>query len=391
MDLPQPRPEELALSEQLALLVREEIAASGPLSFAHYMQRALYEPGLGYYLSGAQKFGADGDFVTAPEISPLFSRCLAAACVDLMRGMEKASILEFGAGSGAMAAEILLFCRRQSCLPERYYILELSAELRERQRQTIAARTPDLLERVAWLDAPSAEPFSGVVLANEVLDAMPVERFVKRGDKVNCLAVDYTPQQGLHYVELPATDELQHAVAHIERDLHQELPDAYCSEVSLLLSPWLNTLAGCLQQAVVLLVDYGYSRRDYYLPERSMGTLMCHFRQRAHDNALLWPGLQDITAHVDFTAVAEAASAAGLDVTGFTGQARFLLESGMEAVLQDAHASADPAEYINLSQQAKMLLLPGQMGERFKVMALSRHYNRQPAGFSNGNDQRQYL
>jgi SAM-dependent MidA family methyltransferase len=329
------------------------------------MSLALYAPGLGYYNAGAQKFGAAGDFVTAPEISPLFARTLARQVADVLSGLGRGDLFELGPGSGVMAAELLAGLERLGELPATYLLLEVSPELRERQRATLAARVPQLLERVSWLEALPEPPIEGVIIANEVLDALPVHLFcltaqgiIERavgwdGSRFCWVERDPKPTLGAAVVELGLTPTAQ----------------GYCSELNLALRPWVRALAGCLQRGLVLLVDYGYPRSEYYLPERVTGTLMCHYRHRAHPDPFLYPGLQDITAHVDFTAVAKAAVEAGLQVVGFTDQASFLINCGLTEHLEVA---ATDAERLILAQQVKTLTLPSEMGERFKVMGLGR-------------------
>jgi SAM-dependent MidA family methyltransferase len=342
------------------------------------MQLALYEPGLGYYSAGARKLGAAGDFVTAPEVAPVFSRCLAVQCEEVLRALGGGDLLEFGAGSGLMAAELLAELGRRGALPRRYRILDVSADLRERQRATLATAVPGLVERVEWLDR-WPEAFTGVVVANEVLDAMPVERFVVRGGVVHALGVAW--QLGrLQWSEAPASGALADAVRAIEHDTGG-WPEGYASEVNLGLGGWFAALAASLERGVLLFVDYGLPRRELYSPERSDGTLLCHFRHRFHDDPFVHPGLQDITAWVDFTAVAEAAAAAGLEVAGYTTQAHFLIGSGLGGFLANV-ADLDVVSRVNLSRQAMVLTLPGEMGERFKAIALAKGYDAPLCGFA---------
>jgi len=367
-------------SDRLLRRICEEIErAGGWIGFARFMELALYEPGLGYYSAGARKLGASGDFVTAPEISPLFSRCLARQCAEIADHLTPCDVLELGAGSGIMAADVLAELARIDRLPGRYAILELSADLRERQRETLRNQVPELFERVVWLDAlPTG--FSGVVLANEVLDAFPVERFRIRSREVNALGVTW--QLGrLDWSEVRADAGLLTAVRSIEEALGQPWPDGYTSEICLRIGPWLAGLGAALERGVMLFVDYGLPRAQYYRAERSDGTLLCHFRHRYHDDPFLNPGLQDIGAWVDFTAVAEAAVAAGLEVSGFTTQAHFLIGTGLEALLASL-THADLAVRLQTSRQAMVLTLPGEMGERFKVIGLAKGYDLPLAGFS---------
>jgi SAM-dependent MidA family methyltransferase len=377
-DLPQPASEATALSEALARLVAGEIeAAGGAIPFSRYMELCLYAPGLGYYSAGQRKFGAGGDFVTAPEVSSLFGRSLARCCAQVLQ-QTGGDILEFGAGSGRLAVDLLGELDLLGCLPQRYFILERSADLQQRQRQLLYREMPQLVERVVWLDSLPPAGFRGVMLANEVLDAMAVERFRWNGSAARQYFVGQGAA-GFEWLERPVeTPGLQAAVDRLVKDC--KLPAGYVSEINLSLDAWLGSIAGRLGEGLLLLVDYGYEQDEYYHPQRSSGTLMCHYRQRAHDDPFLWPGLQDITAHVDFTAVAEAASAAGLAVSGYTTQAWFLLDCGLDGLLQDA-GPVDSAAYLHLAQQAKTLILPGEMGERFKCIGLTRGVESALPGF----------
>lgn len=369
--LPPLTAEETEHSERLVARIRREIErAGGWIDFERYMELALYEPGLGYYSAGAVKLGHEGDFVTAPEISPLFGRCLANQCVEVLQRLGEADVLELGAGSGAMATDVLNELAAQGCLPRRYCILEVSADLRERQQARLAQRAPEHLARVQWLDR-LPERFRGVVLANEVLDALPVQRFRVRGGAINALGVTW--QLGrLDWAEVPANERLSAAVRGIEANLGEALPDAYTSEVNLRLQPWIASIAAALHQGVALFIDYGLPQRQYYRSERREGTLLCHFRQRFHDDPLIHVGLQDIGAWVDFTAVAQAAVEAGLHVEGFTTQAHFLIGNDIDRYLRPAGHDDEPlAARLQLARQAMLLTLPGEMGERFKVIGLS--------------------
>jgi SAM-dependent MidA family methyltransferase len=378
--LPSLTPEEQAHSARLEQRICEEIDARGGwISFERFMEMALYEPGLGYYSAGATKLGGAGDFVTAPEISPLFSRCMAAQCAEIFEQSGTAHILELGAGSGIMAADILSELAVLGRLPERYSILEVSADLRERQQQILQARVPTLVSRVEWLEQwPDA--LRGVVLANEVLDAMPVQRFRVRGNEVNAMGVTW--QLGrLDWSEVRADASLEAAVRALERANGEPFPDGYLSELNLRIQPWMQGLAEALAQGVALFMDYGLPQRQYYRSERREGTLLCHFRHRFHDDPLINVGLQDIGAWVDFTAVAEAASEAGLRVAGFATQAHFLMGAGIEHYLGDS-ATQEIAERMHLARQAMVLTLPGEMGEKFKVLALTANHEHPLRGFS---------
>jgi len=354
-------------------------AAGGWIGFGRYMQIALYEPGLGYYSAGARKLGAAGDFTTAPESAPLFSRCLAVQCEEVLRALGSGDLLELGAGSGRMAADLLSELERRGVLPGRYRILDVSADLRERQRAQLESQAPRLLERVEWLDC-LPERHVGLVLANEVLDAMPVERFVIREGAVRSLGVTWSGG-ALEWADRAAPPRLEAAVRDIERDLGVPFDDGYASEVNLGMAGWLAALASSLERGVVLLVDYGLPRREYYVRARRSGTLLCHSRHRWHDDPFLRPGLQDITAWVDYTAVAEAALAAALRLAGYTTQAHFLIGCGLEEFMSEA-ADLDVPSRLLLSRQAQLLTLPGEMGERFKVMALAKEIDAPLRGFA---------
>jgi SAM-dependent MidA family methyltransferase len=357
-----------------------------PIGFDAFMRLALYAPGLGYYSAGATKLGAAGDFVTAPEVSGLFSRCVARQAADVL-AETGGDILELGAGSGRMAADVLTELAVLERLPDSYRILEVSADLAERQRACIAQLPAQLAQRVSWLDTWPAQPMRGVVLANEVLDAMPVERFVLRGRpdgiEVNALGVGLAGQE-FEWREVSPSPEMLNAVADVVEALPAPLPDGYVSELCLAFQPWMAGLAAQLEAGVALLIDYGLPRAHLYHPDRARGTLRCHFRHRAHDDPFVNVGLQDITAWVDFTRVAEAADSAGLDVLGFNTQAAFLIGAGMESLLATEMeiAGEDPRRRALLASEARRLMLPGEMGEIFKVIALGRGFDAPLAGFA---------
>jgi len=357
----------------------------GVIGFDTFMRLALYAPGLGYYSAGATKLGAAGDFVTAPEVSSLFSRCLAHQAADVL-AQTGGGILELGAGSGRMAADVLTEIAVLDRLPDSYRILEVSADFAARQRARLAQLPAELARRVTWLDTWPAQPMRGVVLANEVLDAMPVERFVLRarpdGIAVNALGVGVAGD-GFEWREVSPSPELLNAVADVVEALPAPLPDGYVSELCLAFQPWMAGLAAQLEAGVALLIDYGLPRTQLYHPERTSGTLRCHFRHRAHDDPFVNVGLQDITAWVDFTRVAEAADGAGLEVFGFNSQAAFLIGAGMESLLTTEMeiAGDDARRRATLAGEARRLMLPGEMGEIFKVIALGRGFDSELAGF----------
>lgn len=377
--LPALTPEERRHSEALAAAIRAELAAAGGwLSFERFMELALYAPGLGYYSAGSWKLGAGGDFVTAPEASALFGTCLARECAAVLAATG-GGILELGAGSGALAATLLSALEALGAAPERYAILEVSADLAARQRARLAVLAPHLRERVVWLERLPAAPLTGVILANEVADALPVRRFSVRGGMRCELGVAEDAAGALTSAARPPDAALAAALDALLAERTDALPEGYTSEVNLRLAPWVATLGDCLGRGVVLLIDYGLPRAHYYHPQRAAGTLRCHFRQRAHDDPYLNLGLQDITAWVDFTRVAEAAADAGLAVSGFATQAAYLLALGLERLVADA---PDARERARLAGEARRLVMPEEMGEAFKVMALTRGYDAPLAGFA---------
>lgn len=346
-------------SDPLRRIICNDIDHHGPMTFARYMEMALYHPALGYYRSPTPKFGMPGDFITAPISSPLFSRCLARYCIPLFKKTESI-VLEIGAGSGALLVDFLLELERLKSLPERYYILELSGYLRGCQRALIETRIPHLLDRIEWLQQWPVSPVSGVVIANELFDAMPVHRFVIR-DSIQEYYVTHDKGQLQWHVGSPSSALLVEQLTGYDI----EFPEGYSSEINLLITPWMHSLSSALKTSHLIFIDYGYKREAYYHPERSMGTLMCHFRHRAHDNPLIYPGIQDITAHVDFTLVAEAAIKSGFELASFKTQAQFLMDAGITELLSE---ETDLNRQIAYASQVKQLLLPGQMGEAFKVI-----------------------
>jgi len=372
-DLPVPGTDEQSVSAALTERLRDEIEASGgAIDFSRFMARALYEPGLGYYSGGRQKFGVAGDFVTAPEMGSLFADCLARPCAQILQATN-GDILEAGAGSGALAADLLLALEKLGTLPVNYFILELSAELRARQRETLARKAPHLAARVRWLDALPTKGFRGVVLGNELLDAMPVERFRMTAWGLKQLQVGWENKHFMWH-ERTADGAVQERIGPIC------LPEGYISEIGFQAEAWVHSIADMLEQGVLLLIDYGFPRAEFYHAQRRAGTLMCHYRQRAHDDPLILVGLQDITAHVDFSAIAHAGQEAGLDLLGYTSQASFLLDNGLEEIV----AASDPNDvraHLALTSQIKKLTLPHEMGELFKVIALARGVGAPLAGF----------
>jgi SAM-dependent MidA family methyltransferase len=417
--LPAMSTEEEVHSRAVTRLIRERVeTAGGWLPFDEFMELALYAPGLGYYSAGGVKIGAGGDFTTAPEVSDLFSRCVARQVSEVLE-RTGGSVLELGAGTGRMAAAVLRTLASLECLPEQYAILEVSADLRERQRARIEQLPAELRDRVTWLDALPAKPMRGVILANEVLDALPCARIVIRGNDARELGVglesadggaaesyaairgagheavpdesvrgsaasrpgaDFvkpeaparSPAAGFLEAEAPARSEVAAAWHHVRASLPFTLEDGYRTELCTRIEPWIASLADSLEAGLVLLFDYGLPRAHYYHPQRTDGTLRCHFKQRAHDDPYINVGVQDITAWVDFTRVAEAADSARLEVSGFATQAAFLLGLGIESLISD----------VRRASEARKLLMPGEMGEAFKAMALTRAVDIPLSGFS---------
>ena len=347
-------------------------AAGGFIDFATFMDLALYSPGLGYYSAGSAKIGAAGDFTTAPEVSSLFARCVARQCVQILRDIPGGGILELGAGTGSMAATILEELAAQQALPARYDILEVSADLAQRQRERLATLPEALRSRVRWLQQLPAS-LRGVIVANEVLDALPCRRFVAGAARTEELGV--TGAAGaLCWARRPADAALSAAV----KGLGATLPAGYVSELCLLADPWIASLAAILECGVMLLFDYGLPRAQYYHPDRRSGTLTCHFKHRAHFDPLIQVGVQDITAWVDFTRVALAGHAAGLELLGFCTQAGFLLGAGIDELLGEVR---DVSAQVRRAGEARRLLMPGEMGEAFKLLALGRGFEPPLIGF----------
>jgi SAM-dependent MidA family methyltransferase len=371
VELPEPDIDAKAASRELSRRIADRIAAAGGwIPFAHYMDLALHMPGLGYYGGGSRKFGVEGDFVTAPELTPLFGQSLARQVRQVI-DQSAPVVLEVGAGSGRLAADLL------GCLSiDRYYILELSGELRARQMQTLAAAVPDWQDRVEWLEM-LPEEFSGCVVANELLDAMPVHAVAWRSDGPMERGVVQSAD-GFAWAERPASPALATAMA----DLPAGTP--YQSELGLIAASWISEWGRRLQAGALLLIDYGLPRHEYYHHGRNCGTLRCHYRQRSHADPFWWPGLSDITAHVDFTAMAEAGYASGLEVLGYTNQASFLINCGLGQLL-DSRRQADVVGGQRAAAAAQVLLSLNEMGELFKVIALGKGIEEPMLGFSMGD------
>lgn len=371
--LPTPGPDERAHSDRLLSHLREQIAANGPLSFAQYMERCLYAPGLGYYSAGKAKFGEAGDFITAPELGELFARCVVQAVQPTLAQLgDEACFLELGGGSGAFAEAALKAFAEAGALPRQYLILEPSADLRQRQAERLREQLPaEVHARVQWLDRPPEQDWRGVLFANEVIDALPATRFLKRDGEVYEEHVMLDDEGQLRRTDRPADALVTGAVRHLERDLGSEFAEGYRSELLPQLPYWIQAVAGSLTAGLMLFIDYGYVRREFYLPERDDGTLMAHYRHHAHNDPLYLPGLNDLTASVDFTALAEAGNSAGFEVVAYLPQAQFLIGAGLQTVFEQMQGTDDHARY-KLAQQVKRLMLPDQMGERFQAMLLAR-------------------
>jgi SAM-dependent MidA family methyltransferase len=375
--LPAPTPEAARHCAQLAGLIRRDIAAQGGwIPFSRFMELALYAPGLGYYTAGAHKFGEAGDFVTAPELSPLFGRTLARQAAEIMAASAP-HILELGAGSGKLAVDVMGELERMDALPQSYSILEVSADLRERQRTLLHERLPHLAARMQWLDA-LPEKIDGAVIGNEVLDALPVHLVHWSDGRILERGVASTDHGFAWDERLPEND----ALLALAQNIH--VPDNYLSEISPTARGLVASLCERIGQGAMLFIDYGFGAREYYHPQRTRGTLMCHYRHHAHDDPFYLPGLQDITAHVDFTAVAEAAIDAGAHLLGYVTQAHFLINCG----IVDFLAESDPEQlrdYLPLSAQLQKLTSPAEMGELFKVIALGKGLDAPLRGFMSGD------
>lgn len=384
--LPPPGEIALAHSRSAQTMIREQIlAAGGWIPFEQFMNLALYAPGMGYYSSGATKLGAAGDFVTAPEISSLFGRTLAQQVLQISQRLKQADILEFGAGTGKLAVDILLDLEKSDALPGKYFILEVSAELRQRQQILFASKAPHLMPRIKWLER-LPDQFTGVMLANEVLDAMPVHVVTWHDNTIMERGVAWQNNQ-FAWQDRPIQDMELHAIAsQLTPQINPGNHSTYCyiSEINLTAAHFMRSLACTLQRGVILLIDYGFGRSEYYHPQRNQGTLMCHYRHHAHDDPFHLPGLQDITSHVDFSAITQAAENAGLQLLGYTTQAYFLINCGITGILAQTSAE-DMSNYLPQSSQLQKLVSPAEMGELFKVIAFGKDFSEPLTGFNTGD------
>lgn len=348
------------------------------IPFVEFMHQALYNPQFGYYSAGLQKFGKNGDFVTAPELTPLFGQTLANQCQQILPHLDKPNLFEFGAGSGRLCIDLLQALERQQCLPDNYYILEVSANLRQRQITLIKQEIPHLFDRVCWLSSWPDKPFNAVIIANEVLDAMPVHRFLQTDHSILESYITLDKQGELSEIFKPCTNE------RLIKQVHTIFPEPqshYQSEINLFIDDWIKQCYNMLNQGAVFLLDYGFPQHEYYHPDRSMGTLMCHYRHLAHPNPLIHIGEQDITAHVNFTHVAEAAFEAGFHVAGYTNQASFLLANGLLSLLGNSDDNENELTRMNTKQAVHQLIQPSEMGELFKVIALTKQIDLALSGF----------
>lgn len=359
--------------------IRDAIVESGGwIGFDRYMRDVLYTPGLGYYSSGAAKLGPGGDYITAPLLGEVFACCLAEQCAEILQNLDRPEagiIVEFGAGTGRMSLDILTRLEDRSVLPERYVIIETSGDLSGRQQELFRRHAPGLLDIVQWADR-IPDGIRGAVIANEVLDAMPVKRF-RMADSGRILELGVA-LEGDAFVWKEG-GPLEDDIAARFREL--DLPAGYQSELGLQAEYWTSTLAEALEEGVALLIDYGFPRREYYHPERMDGTLMCHHRHVASMNPFSRPGLQDITAHVDFSAIAQAGRDGGADVAGYCSQGCFLIGNGVLG-LAESGSEASVRHSLDIAQQIRKLTLPHEMGELFKVLALARNYSRSLSGFA---------
>jgi len=401
LPLPELTPDETAhAASVMAHLLAGLQAAGGRWSFAAFMAEALYAPRLGYYAAGARKFGASGDFITAPEVSPLFGDCLARQLAEVFANLRAVpgpplTLVEYGAGSGALAVQVLQSLAELGELPDTYAIVEVSAELRERQTEAIASLPPTLAARVCWWSGHAPGPWRGVLLANEVLDALPVER-LRHG--VNGLEQCFVVagEAGLALAWQPAVPALQAWVTDVAKELplSMSMPVGPEFEACLAAGAWVQDALAQLAAGVALYIDYGLPRGQLYSPARPRGTFSAFCRHRQHEDALWHPGLQDLTAWVDFTGVAEAGLAAGASVAGFTTQAQFLVNAGLDIAYAARLADLEAGErdeqntatralrLAALAQGAQRLVMPQEMGERFKVLSLAKGYDEPLAGFA---------
>lgn len=382
LSLPQPNEAEQAHSQACFNYIRQVIKETGgQIPFSQFMELALYAPELGYYTSTKEKFGERGDFVTGPELTPLFGQCVARQCQQVIQTLRREStksgesavdLLELGAGSGKLAAQILIALDELHFLPDHYYILEPSKPLQKQQRKYLKQQCPHLATRVVWLNRLPKKPFTGMIIANEVLDALPIERFMIQQQQVKQYFVGVEDSEFVFQLESANENLLTTLNSGYLCPPYET--DNYHSEINLMLASWLKDLALSLKKGVMLFIDYGYANTEYYHPERKDGTLACYYQHHQHSNPLIMPGIQDISAHVNFTLFAKCAIDTGLDVDGFCNQATFLLSCGLPQLLEKSQNA-------QTQQAVKKLTLPGEMGEACKVIALGKNYQENLMGF----------
>jgi SAM-dependent MidA family methyltransferase len=380
--LPTPSAEAKKHSQQLVLLIQKNIQdAGGWISFADFMNLALYATGLGYYSAGSQKFGdiknGGGDFVTAPQISPLFAQTISNQIAQVLR-LTKGSVLELGAGTGKLAADTLLKLAELNSLPKLYFILEVSDHLRQVQLETLRERLPnEIIERVEWLNVlPSS--FAGVIIGNEVLDAIPVNIIHKKADGIDERGVAIEGEAFVWQDKVLQETDLLDVVTQLN------LPDGYVTEICPAASGLIASLANILQHGVILMIDYGFAAREYHHPQRNQGTLMCHYQHYAHTDPLINVGLQDITAHVNFSQLVMLCGPHGIRLAGYTSQAQFLMNCGILEIMSRV-SPHDMARYAPLAAAAQKLLSPAEMGDLFKVIAFSKNLDEPLIGFVAGD------
>jgi SAM-dependent MidA family methyltransferase len=379
-DLPEPGHDELMRSKALSRHIRQEMARqNGSITFENFMQLALYHPEFGYYNADSFALGKHGDFTTAPEISPLFAKCFARQIRQIHTELGSSHILELGAGTGRFAQDLITALDQSGNPPDHYYIYEISASLRKKQFANLKSHCPALLNRVSWLEQlPDA--FTGTIIANEVLDALPVHRFRIEHDGIREICVATQNEEFIWRAEMPHSRELAETVRELQA--LYSLPTGYESEINLQIHQLIPLLAASLTRGALLLSDYGYGQQEYYHPERTRGTLTCFYKHRQHNNPLILPGLQDITTHVDFTRVIETASDHGCSLAGYTTQAAFLLANGLLQFAEEDERNLSAADELSLHHAVKLLTMPTEMGERIKVMALAKGLTLPLSGFA---------
>ena len=381
LDLPEPSDELKAQSQTLTELIRAEIGDDS-ISFSRFMELALYAPEVGYYTSGTPKIGVGGDFTTAPQISPLFGQCLANSLADQMNSLGQSIVLELGAGLGTLAISVLQQLKALNSLPQEYWILEVSADLKAQQKAAISKALPDFINQVRWLNKLPTTPVDNLlIIANEVLDAMPVQRIQKTAEGLKEVHVTWDSDKNhFDYALKPLNQMLEAACAYLTPD---QWPTPYSTELNLNIQPWLKGLSEAMQTGTLIFSDYGYSRAEYYHPQRDMGTLRCYFQHLTHDDPLILAGIQDITAHVDFSAVAHSATQLGLNFAGLTTQAHFLMQSGLPKLCTQPTETLEAQ--LKLAQAIKTLTMPDEMGEVFKFIALRKNHETPVLGFEPRN------